>query len=239
MKIFQKYAAEFFGTFILIGGGTGAVIGAGLGGDGVLAISLGFGMAFAVALYALGGISGGHFNPAVSLAAFLDRRIGLIDMVGYWVMQVAGALAASALIAWVFSREYVSYTYTALNREQGVNELAGFFTEAVLTLVLVFAILVLAKSESSTKYLGMGAVLAMVNLVGIVITGAGVNPARVFAPALVGGTWDGFWIYVAGPALGAIVAWALYKIVVEGDVKLGDDVIAVKETAVADVQEAI
>jgi aquaporin Z len=239
MKIFQKYAAEFFGTFILIGGGTGAVIGAGLGGDGVLAISLGFGLAFMAALYALGGISGGHFNPAVSLAAFLDRRIGFIDMVGYWVVQTAGALAASGLIAWVFSREYVSYTYTSLNRDQGVGELAGFFTEAVLTLVLVFAILVLAKSQAHTKYIGMGAVLTLVNLVGIVITGCGVNPVRSFAPALVGGTWDGFWVFIAGPALGAIVAWALYKIIIEGDVKLGDDLAAAKDAVVDDTMGVV
>ena len=229
MKIFQKYAAEFFGTFILVGGATGADHrrGAEPGGR-VLAIALGFGLALMVALYAFGGISGGHFNPAVSLAAFLDRRIGFIDMVGYWVMQVAGALRRSALLAWIYSREFVASTATRLNRQAGINELAGFFGEAVLTLVFVFAILVLAKSESHTKYIGMGVALAVVHLVGIVMTGAGVNPARTFAPALVGGTWDGFWVYIAGPALGAILAWALYKIIIEGDLSLGDDLAEVK-----------
>lgn len=239
MKIFQKYAAEFFGTFILVGGGTGAVIGGGLTQEGVLAVSLGFGLALMVALYAFAGISGGHFNPAVSLAAFLDRRIGFIDMVGYWVMQVAGALGASALIAWIYSREFAAATANTLNRQAGVNELAGFFGEAVLTLVFVFAILVLAKSDSPTKYIGMGVTLAVVHLVGIVMTGAGVNPARSFAPALVGGTWDGFWVYIAGPALGAIVAWALYKIIIEGDLSLGDDIAEVKEAITEDVKEAV
>jgi len=239
MKIFQKYAAEFFGTFILVGGGTGAVIGAGLGGDGVLAVSLGFGLALILALYAFAGISGGHFNPAVSLAAFLDRRIGLIDMAGYWVMQVAGALAASALLGWIYSKEFVVATANTLDRQAGVNELAGFFGEAVLTLVFVFAILVLAKSDSPTKYIGMGVALTVVHLVGIVMTGAGVNPARSFAPALVGGTWDGFWVYIAGPALGAIVAWALYKIVIEGDLSLGDDLAEVKDAITEDVKEAV
>ena len=239
MKIFQKYAAEFFGTLILVGGGTGAVIGAGLGGDGVLAVSLGFGMALIVALYAFAGISGGHFNPAVSLAFFLDRRIGLIDMVGYWVMQVAGALSASALIAWIYNREFAAATANTLNRQSGVNELAGFFGEAVLTLVFVFAYLVLAKSEAPTKYIGMGVTLAMIHLVGIVMTGAGVNPARSFAPALVGGSWDGLWVYIAGPALGAILAWALYKIIIEGDLSLGDDLAEVKEAITEDVKEAV
>lgn len=238
METYQKYAAEFLGTFILVGGGTGAIIGAGLGGDGVLAISLGFGMALMVALYALAGKSGGHFNPAVSLAAFLDRRIGLVDMVGYWVMQVAGALSASALLAWIYNREFVAATANTLNRARGVNELAGFFGEAVLTLVFVFAILVLAKSQAHTKYIGMGVALAAVHLVGIVMTGAGVNPARSLAPALVGGTWSGFWVYVAGPALGAVVAWALYKIIIEGDLSLGDDLAEIKDAVVEEAKEA-
>lgn len=239
MKTFQKYAAEFFGTFILVGGGTGAVIGAGLGGDGVLAVSLGFGLALMLALYAFAGISGGHFNPAVSLAAFLDRRIGFVDMLGYWVMQVAGGVAASALIAWVYTREFAVATANTLNRQAGINELAGFFGEAVLTLVFVFAILVLAKSDSHTKYIGMGVALAVVHLVGIVMTGAGVNPARSFAPAVIGGTWDGFWVYIAGPALGAVVAWALYKIIIEGDLSLGDDLAEVKDAITEDVKEAV
>jgi len=229
MKTWQKYAAEFFGTFILVGGGLGAIIGAGVGGGDILAISLGFGLALMVALYAVGRISGGHFNPAISLAAFLDRRIGLIDMLSYWVMQVAGALSAAALLAWVWTREYVGFTYTTLNRGSGINELAGFFAEAVLTLVFVFAALVLLKSDRPGKYFGMGATYAMVLLVGMVMTGASVNPARSLAPAILGGTWDGFWVFIAGPALGAIVAWALYKIIIEGDVRLGDDVAAVAE----------
>lgn len=238
MKLFQKYAAEFFGTFILVGIGTGAVIGVGVTqGEFVLAVALGFGLALMVALYALARLSGGHFNPAVSLAAFLDKRIGLIDMAGYWVAQVAGALSASALLAWVYSRTFVAYTYTNLNRSAGINEMAGFFAEAVLTLVFVFAVLVLAKGEAHTKYIGMGVALAAVHMVGLTMTGSSVNPARSFAPALVGGTWDGFWVFIAGPALGAILAWALYKIIVEGDVSLGDDPAAAWKPAVEEPQE--
>jgi aquaporin Z len=238
MKIFQKYAAEFLGTFILVGGGTGAVIGAGLTGGDNLAVALAFGLALTVALYALGPISGGHFNPAVSLAAFLDRRISVIDMAGYWVMQLAGGISASALLAWVYQRDFVGYTAPVLNRQYGVNELAGFFGEAVLTLVFVFAVLVLAKSEGHIKFLGMGVTLAAVHLVGLAMTGAGFNPARSLAPQIIGGSWDAWWVYLAGPALGAIVAWALYKIIVEGDLKLGDDVVAVKDAVVEEAKEA-
>jgi len=230
--MFRKLAAECFGTFWLVFGGCGsALIAAGFPevGIGLLGVSLAFGLTVLTMAYALGPISGGHFNPAVSLAAFLDRRIDLVDMVGYWVMQVAGALSASALLAWVYSRQYVSFTYTNLSRDQGINELSGFVVEAVLTLVFVFAVLALGKSESPNKYIGMAGAYAVVQLVGYVMTGASVNPARSLAPALVGNIWNGFWVFIAGPALGAIVAWALYKVIVEGDVRLSDDMVAIKE----------
>ena len=238
MVLFQKLAAEYLGTMFLVGVGTGAMVGvmAFQGDTAQLTIALGFGLALMLGLYALAGISGGHFNPAVSLAAFLDRRIGLTDMLAYWVAQVAGGLTASALLAWVYNREIIAQTTTSPG---GLSELAGFFTEAALTAVFIFAILVLAKSQAHTKFIGMGVALATVHLVGIPLTGASVNPARTFAPALVGGTLDGFWIYIAGPALGAIIAWALYKIVVEGDLKLGDDLMAVKDSAVGEVKETL
>ena len=229
MRTWQKYAAEFFGTFILVGGGTGAIIGAGVAQEGMMAIALGFGLALTVALFAVGRVSGGHFNPAVSLAAFLDRRIGLIDLGAYWVAQVAGGIAASALLAWVYSRQYVGFTYSTLNRGAGINELAGFIVEAVLTLVFVFVVLVLLKSDRPGKYFGIGAAYALIQLVGLVLTNASVNPVRSLAPAIIGGTWDGFWVFLAGPALGAIVGWALYKIIMEGDWSLGDDLAAVKD----------
>ncbi len=237
MKIFQKYAAEFLGTFILVGIGTGAILSVGgLSDSGsIVAIALAFGLALMTALYMLGPVSGGHFNPVVSLAAFLDRRIGLVDMVGYWVMQTAGALSASALYAWVLNRDAVGATYTTAN----ISELSAFVAEALFTLVFVFAVLVLAKHEGTAKYIGMGLALTAVHLVALVFTGASMNPARSFAPALVGGTWEGFWVYLAGPALGAIVAWALYKIIIEGDLRLGDDMIAVKDAAVADTMDAV
>lgn len=239
MKIWQRYAAEFFGTFILVGGGTGAIISVGSSvGMDAFAIAVSFGIALLVALYAVGRVSDGHFNPAVSLAAFLDRRIGLLDMAGYWVMQVAGALSASALLAWVYSRQYVSYTYTNLGRSQGINELAGFIAEAVLTLVFVFAVLALGKNDSPTKYIGMAGAYTVVVLVGIVMTGASVNPARSLAPAVLGGVWDGFWVFIAGPALGAIVAWALYRIMIEGDVTLSDDMAALAENVEDEVEGA-
>lgn len=243
MKTWQKYAAEFYGTFVLVGVGMGAILGVNalyfnliqglafqdptaLLGSGtearIVTVALAFGIGLIMALYTVGRISGGHFNPAVSLAMFLDRKISLTDMVGYWVSQVGGALLAALAYWWIIDKDAVATAYTSLNT-QYVDEFGGFVGEAILTAVFVFAILVLAKSESRTKYLGMGFALAGVHFVGIAFTGASVNPARSFAPALIGGEWGAFWIYLAGPFLGAVLGWVLYKVIHEGDVNLADD----------------
>lgn len=245
MKTWQKYASEFYGTFVLVGIGMGAILGVNalygnliqglvfqdpvaLSGSGsearIVTVALAFGVGLMVALYTVGHISGGHFNPAVSLAMFLDRRIRLGEMLGYWVSQVGGALLAALAYWWIIDRDAVATAYTQLNT-QYVDQFGGFVGEAILTAVFVFAVLVLAKGEAPTKFLGIGFALAGVHFVGIAFTGAGVNPARSLAPALVGGTWDSFWLYLVGPLVGAVVAWGLYKVVIgdgteaEGDLE--------------------
>ncbi len=246
MKAWQKYAAEFYGTFVLVGIGAGAIIGSAfLGGnlirgiafndasalaDGfsfeskIVTVALAFGLALIVALYTVGRISGGHFNPAVSLGAFLDKRISLNDMLAYWVAQIAGALLAMVAFWWVLGdRSDVAVSATVPNRA-AVDEFGGFIAEAVFTAVFVFAILVLAKSRAHTKFLGMGFSYAAIHFIGIAFTGASVNPARSFAPALVGDTWDGFWLYIVGPLVGAIVGFVLYKVIHQGDTDFSDDV---------------
>jgi len=183
------------------------------------------------ALYSLARVSGGHFNPVVSLAMFLDRRIGLTDTTGYIVSQALGAFLASGMFAIVLGRAEVAATATQVSAT--ISEFEGFMAEAVLTLVFVFAILVLSKSQSHTKFLGMGAALAAVHMLGIPFTGASVNPARSFAPALVGDAWSGFWVYVVGPVVGAIIAWVLFKVIVEGDTDFSDDLSEIKDATVA------
>lgn len=229
MDNWQKYAAEAYGTFVLVGIGTGAILAAAVSGGGVVEISFAFGLALVAGLYSVGRISGGHFNPAVSLAMFLDQRISLTDMVGYWVAQAAGAVLASLALAWVISKDAVSTTITVVN-EQFVSTFGGFVGEAILTAVFVVAVLVMSKSTSYTKYLGIGFTLTAVHLIGVPFTGSSVNPARSFAPALVGGEWGDIWIYLLGPAVGAIVGWVIYKVVVTGDTDLMDDVGDIKDS---------
>lgn len=212
MQTWQKYAAEVYGTFVLVLFGTGAILAT--GGDPV-GIALGFGLALVAGLYTVGRISGGHFNPAVSLAAFLDRRIELNQMLGYWVFQLVGAVLASLALALVTSKDTVGATVTGLHPE--VEAFQGFFWEMLMTAVFVTAILVLAKKGTRPRWLGIGLVLTAVHLAAVGISGASVNPARSFGPALVSGEWTDIWVYIVGPIAGAIVAWVLYKVIISGD----------------------
>jgi aquaporin Z len=217
MANWQKYAAEAYGTFVLVLFGTGAALGS--QGD-YLVISLAFGLALVVGLYTVGRVSGGHFNPAVSLGMFLDKRIEAMDMVVYWVSQAIGAVLASLALAYLASKAAVGQTVTGLG---GLEAFKGLVVEAILTAVFVMAILVMAKSTSYMKFLGIGLTLTTVHLVGLRFTGSSVNPARSFGPALVSGTWTDFWVYVVGPLVGAVIAWVLYKVIVTGDTNLADD----------------
>ncbi len=221
MANWQKYAAEVYGTFVLVAVGTGTILATG-GGD-LVAISFAFGLGLVAALYTVGRISGGHFNPAVSLGAFLDKRISATDMVFYWVAQIVGAVLASLVFAYVLSKDFVAQTITTFT-DPPIDAFGAFLGEVIFTMIFVMAILVLAKSTSYSKYLGMGFTLAAVHLVGLAFTGASVNPARSLAPAFVGGEFGDIWVYLAGPAVGAVLAWVLYKVIVTGDTDLRDDV---------------
>ena len=219
MKDWQKYAAEAYGTFVLVGIGTGAILAS--GGD-LVAISLAFGLALIAGLFTVGRVSGGHFNPAVSLGMYLDKRISMTDMLFYWVSQVIGAVLASLMLAYVLSKDLVATTITQFS-DPPIDAFGAFIGEAVFTAVFVMAILVLARSRWTTAFLGIGFTLTAVHLIGVPFTGASVNPARSFAPALVGGEWGDIWVYLAGPAVGAVLAWVLYKVIVTGDTDLSDD----------------
>ena len=229
MQTWQKYAAEAYGTFVLVGVGTGAILGV-LATEGdvftaarLLTVALAFGLALIAGLYTVGRISGGHFNPAVSLAMFLDRRLTATDLLFYWASQVVGALLASLALAWVIGKDAVALTITRLDTRL-VDTTGGIVGEALFTMVLVMAILVISKSTSYSKYLSIGLTLTAVILMGAAFTGGSVNPARSLAPAIVGGDMTDIWVYMIGPAVGAVVAWVLYKVIVTGETDLRDDV---------------
>ena len=228
----QKYLAEALGTFALVGVGSFAIISASAGdGLGIVSIALGFGLALLIGLYAFGEVSGGHFNPAVSLAMFLDRRLSMDDLIGYVVSQFVGAIAASLVVLVAFNDDAVAGTVT-----QSGDNWAGIVVEFVFSALFIAVILQSSKSERArgTALLAIPLALVAIHVAAIPISGASVNPARSFGPALIGTEFTDLWIYLIVPPLGAVVGWIIYRIAAEGDTNFRDDIDAARRRPAAD-----
>ena len=238
MKQWQRYLAELFGTFILVFGGTTGLIaalkavgggpyGTGTGLNGVeVVVPFAFGLSLMAALYAFAEVSGGHFNPAVSLGLFLDRRLTFEDLLGYWIFQFAGAILASLLMLIPFNHDLVKATATQPQAGNG----NALFIEIALTAVFVLVILHSTKSDryGGSALVAIPLTLLAIHFAAIPFSGSSVNPARSLGPALVGDQWHAFWIYVVGPAAGAIIAWIIYTVVIKGDTDFRDDLQALR-----------
>ena len=222
MKQWQRYLAELFGTFILVFGGTTTLIEASkLGAGGIqFIVPFGFGLSLLAGLYVFAEVSGGHFNPAVSLGFFLDRRLTFEDLLGYWIFQFAGAIMASLLMLIPFSHDLVKGTATVPSSNG-----TAIFLEIAFTAIFVLVILHSTKSDryGGSALVAIPLTLLMIHFAAIPFSGSSVNPARSLGPALVGAQWTAFWIYVIGPAAGAIIAWIIYTVVIKGDTDLRDD----------------
>ncbi len=207
----RALVAEVVGTFILVAIGSLSIVSAIIWGQGQvsflvgLVVPFGFGLGLLAALAVGGHVSGGHFNPAVTLAAVLDRRVDILTGVGYLVAQVLGALAASLVIMLLTSREFVAATRTS----PGLAEWPTFATEIILTAIFVAAILTTTRVQSGHAVFVIPIVLTVVHFAGIPLSGASVNPARSLGPAVVSGDYASLWIYVTAPFLGAILGWAV------------------------------
>jgi aquaporin Z len=209
--VINKYLAELMGTLILVGlGSMGILAVGGAGGPAeIIAIAFAFGLALLAGIWVVGHVSGAHFNPAVTLAMLLDGRISLSDAIGYWVAQFAGASVGSLIVlAAAGSREAVAGTAT------GYSDLTtAIVVEIALTAVFVWTILAVTKRGANHAPAAIALVLVGVHLAGIPFSGASVNPARSFGPALVGGVIGSeLWVYLYAPVIGAVVAWGLYKL---------------------------
>ncbi|HEV1993329.1 MAG TPA: MIP family channel protein [Candidatus Acidoferrum sp.] len=216
----QKLVAEFLGTFALIFFGVGSICtdqylhGAG-GGLGLLGIALAHGLAIAIMVSALGHISGGHFNPAVTIGFWVTKRLGTIEAFLFWVAQLAGASAAAFLLKTVVPEETwraVSLGTPALARDFPVW--AGISLEAVTTFFLVLVVFATAVDEKgafrSIAGFGIGLTISLGFLVAGPLTGAALNPARAFGPALAATHWAHQGVYWVGPLAGGFVAGLLY-----------------------------
>ncbi len=205
--VINKYLAEAVGTFILVFVGSMSVL-ATQATDGPLmvVVPLGFGLALLGAIYAVGHVSGGHFNPAVTLAMWLDKRTSFSDLIGYWIGQIVGALIASAVVLAASSKEAVATTITGFE-DSGT----ALVLEFVLTLIFLLVILAVTRKAPAVAGVVISLTLVAIHLAGIPFSGASVNPARSFGPALIGGSFDGYWVYVVGPLGGAAVAWVFWR----------------------------
>lgn len=225
----KKLFAEFFGTFWLVFGGCGsAIFAAGIPnlGIGFAGVALAFGLTVLTMAYAVGHISGGHFNPAVSFGLWAGGRFPAKDLLSYIVAQVVGALAAAAVLYCIASGKegfiidntkagaFASNGYGAFSPE-GYSMGAAFIAEFVLTLFFLLIILGATDKFANGKFAGIaiGLGLTLIHLISIPITNTSVNPARSTSQALfVGGEpLSQLWLFWAAPILGAIVAGFIYK----------------------------
>lgn len=216
----KKYLAEAIGTFVLTFLGCGAAVSLGCSEANTAAVvgtAIAFGLSVVAMAYTIGGISGCHINPAITLGCLLTGRIDSKDACGYMVGQVIGAIIAGAVLAGIYGCE------TGL----GANGLAGcdgsvvkgLIVEGVLTALFVFVVLgATHKTNGATGNfagLAIGLSLILIHLVGIHFTGTSVNPARSIGPALFvcGEALQNVWVFIVGPFLGAVVAALLWKCV--------------------------
>lgn len=221
----RRLVAELLGSFILLGLGGFAIASTATGVDGSVVVPLGFGLGLIVALYAFGEISGGHYNPAVSLAALLDKRIDAVTFVGYVVAQLIGFALAGYTILAVTTREITALTMTLPNEAAGVSAVDVVLLEAIATALLVGVILRVTMSDKygTTAFLGIGITVSALTISFGGFTGGSFNPGRSFGSALAAGDFTDFYLYLIGPFLGGVIGWVLYRMTVpaEADAESG------------------
>jgi aquaporin Z len=214
----RECAAELCGTFVLVFGGTTAVVGAERAQTSVLLVAaFAFGLSLLAGLYAFGEVSGGHFNPAVTLAFLVTRRIAPVLAGLYLIVQLAGAVAASLVLKWALPNGAVSATKLGIpTLGQGMSSGAAVVVEAVLTFFLVWVVFATAVDPRGTFQqiagLAIGFTVTVDVLMSYGLTGGALNPARAFGPELAGNHWSHFWIWYVGPLAGGVIAASLYEL---------------------------
>jgi aquaporin Z len=211
--------AEFIGTFFLCFAGIAAILSATAavgGGGGLVAIALAHGLALSVAVNAFGGVSGAHFNPAVTTGLLVTGRIKPPAAVAYILAQLAGATAAAALCKAVFPAGAVAQANLGIPLPAAwATTSTVLIVEAVLTFLLITAIYGTAVDERGKAVkiggFGIGLTVTFDILAGGPVTGASMNPARSFGPALVQGYWDWHYLYWIAPIVGAVVGALIYE----------------------------
>jgi aquaporin Z len=234
----RRVVAEFFGTLWLVLGGCGAaVLAAGFPGLGIgfLGVAFAFGLTVLTMAYAVGHISGGHFNPAVTLGLWSAGRCASKHVIPYIIAQVVGAIIAALVLWWIASGKpdwipggFAANGYGDLS--PGKYSLGScFLTEVVMTFFFLFVIIGTTSKGAAAGFAGIpiGLALTLIHLVSIPVTNTSVNPARSTGPALfAGGAYIGqLWLFWIGPIIGAVIAGLLARWMYETEAIVGTVVV--------------
>ena len=218
----KKYLAELVGTFTLTFLGCAAAVSLNCGGDtaSVVGTALAFGLSVVAMAYTIGGISGCHINPAITLGVFLSGRMNAKDCGMYILFQIVGAILAAAVLAGIVATapDFAGGTTTGAN-VCNVSQANGFVVELVLTCLFVLVVLgATSKTNGATNNfagLAIGLSLVLIHLVGIHYTGTSVNPARSIGPALFEGgkALEDLWVFIVAPLAGGALAALVWKVI--------------------------
>jgi aquaporin Z len=212
MTAARLYLAELLGTFLFLTIGYTSVANFKAVNPvlpGLLVVPFAFGFGLLAAIYAFGHVSGGHYNPAVTIAMVADRRTTPVEAVGYIIAQVIGAIGAAAVVLITINQDAVAAGITKPG--PGVSEVSALILETAFTAFFVIVILTSTKRSLAVAGIVIPITLVAIHFALAVLTGSSVNPARSIGSAVVGGDLTGLWIYIVGPIVGGLIGWAIYR----------------------------
>jgi aquaporin Z len=220
--LWKACVAEFIGPFALVVAGVGAIISTQNLADGgnLVAVALAHGLAIGLMVAALGHISGGHFNPAVTISMLATGQVSVTRAVGYIIAQLLGAVVGAGILTVIFpalgemGRNNIGVNLGVLGLGPDVTIAGAVVMEAIMTfflLLVIFGTAVDPRGPRAIAGLAIGLIISMDILAGGRVTGAGMNPARAFGPALVQQDFTNWWIYWVGPITGGVIAAFAYK----------------------------
>jgi aquaporin TIP len=212
MNKFRPLLAEFIGTFALIFVGIGAIKTA---GHDTLAVAMAHGLTIAAFVSATLHISGGNLNPAVTFGLICGGHMKIVDAIGYWIAQLLGAIAAALILLGIYDRDVIVNGTPQL--ATNLTDAQGILVEAILTFFLVFVVHGTAVDERGRRVAGLaiGATITLDILFGGPLTGAAMNPARVFGPAVAANFWKSHYVYWVGPLIGGGLGGVIYRVFIE------------------------
>jgi len=213
----KKYISEGIGTAVLVLFGCGTAV---ITGGNLIATSLAFGLSIIAMAYVIGGVSGCHLNPSVSIAMYITKKIEKKDFINYIISQVIGAICGTAILYLILKSSNIGVESLGANGYGSLsavrlNLLGALVTEIILTFVFIYTILGVTndKKKESIQGIIIGLTLTFVHIIGINLTGTSVNPARSLAPALFlgGKALSQVWVFIVAPIIGSLLATYTYK----------------------------